>query len=84
MVNNIIGIVTSFNIYIIIVAADGPVPDASEASAVPMLSNNPTIITLNGTQAFHSLLVIRSVAHGKTTVTPLLTHWSYCSLALSH
>ena len=25
-----------------------------------------------------------SMAYCKTTVTPLLTHWSYCSLALSH
>ena len=25
-----------------------------------------------------------SIAYCKTAVTPLLTHWSYCSLALSH
>ena len=25
-----------------------------------------------------------SMAWSKTTITPLLTHWSYCSLALSH
>ena len=45
MVDNIIAVVMSFNIYIIIVAADGLVPDASEASVAPMLSNSPTIIT---------------------------------------
>ena len=27
---------------------------------------------------------IISMAKCKTAVTPLLTHWSYCSLALSH
>ena len=27
---------------------------------------------------------VRLVAQHKTAVTPLLTHWSYCSLALSH
>ena len=31
-------------------------------------------------QMFH----VRSMAKCKTAVTPLLTHWSYCSLALSH
>ena len=32
------------------------------------------------------LLFVRFIsrAWSKTTVTPLLTHWSYCSLALSH
>ena len=37
--------------------------------------------TQNQTWILHNII---SMASCKTAVTPLLTHWSYCSLALSH
>ena len=40
------------------------------------------VVSLSGFEGF--LLRIISMAQYKTAVTPLLTHWSYCSLALSH
>ena len=33
---------------------------------------------------FYFYFVSRSMAYLKTVVTPMLMHWSYCSLALSH
>ena len=56
--------------------------NTSESALIYMDKINPFLTRTKHNKA--QIINIISMAWCKTAVTPLLTHWSYCSLALSH
>ena len=59
-------------------------PDTSQWCYSTCRDNGGHIVTLDTWSLSHSISHPIWTAQCKTAVTPLLTHWSYCSLVLSH